>query len=107
VYAWDRHGNILRGFPLETGSYIVSSPLVQNLDSDGTLEIVVASDSLYIYDSSGVLKPDMPVHTGYYFWASPSSGDLDGDGILEIVIGDWSGNVYAFKPDGSILRGYR
>lgn len=105
VYAWDRHGKMLPGLPVRSKSYIVSSPLVQDIDNDGMLEIVVASDSLYVYDSNGILK-QAPVHTGYYFWASPFSGDLDSDGILEIVIGDWSGNVYAFKPDGSILRGF-
>ncbi|MCZ7401572.1 MAG: glycosyltransferase [Candidatus Methanoperedens sp.] len=106
VYAWDNRGKLLSGFPILTGSYIVASPLVQDIDRDGRLEIVVASDSLRVYNSSGVLKDGWPIYTGFYFWASPVAYDIDNDGQLEIITGDWSGSIYAFKPDAKTVTGF-
>ncbi|MFH1220597.1 MAG: M6 family metalloprotease domain-containing protein [Candidatus Eisenbacteria bacterium] len=44
-----------------------------------------------------------PRETGSVIFSSPSIGDLDGDGVKEIVLGDYSGSVYAWRPDGTLL----
>lgn len=34
------------------------------------------------------------------------ASDLDSDGQIEIIAGDWSGKIYAFKPDGRTVTGF-
>ncbi|HEY9246012.1 MAG TPA: FG-GAP-like repeat-containing protein, partial [Candidatus Methanoperedens sp.] len=106
VYAWNNLGEPLPGFPIRTAGYMVASPLAADIDHDGKIEIVAAGDALYVYDRTGALRQGWPIYTGYYFWASPSVEDVDGDMQLEIIAGDWSGNVYAFKQDGTTLSGF-
>src|SRR5262249_29505172 len=48
--------------------------------------------------------PNNIVHKGIF--ASPALGDLDGDGVLDIVIAAMDQHVYAWKGNGSPVRGW-
>ena len=79
---------------LRHGLRIISSPAVGDINSDGLLEVVIATRS------SGDLKSKvfaLNAHDGSLVWifeiekyetdASPSIADIDGDGVLEVIIG--------------------
>jgi len=75
---------------LIAGFQIRSSPLVADIDKDGTIEIVVGAESaaagkIIILKSDGNLETEItslkPIRS------SPKIGDINGDGIYEVVIG--------------------
>lgn len=103
-----------------TGSQIIGSPLVVDLDSDGKAEVVVArlDDLLYAYNHDGTTYDPggsglWPVSLGLGngTFSSPSYGDVDGDGVNEIVV---VGNdedlesavLQVFETDGTLMDTY-
>ncbi|MHC4478944.1 MAG: FG-GAP repeat domain-containing protein, partial [Planctomycetota bacterium] len=101
---------------------IFAAPALGDLDGDGQLDIVVGAMDQHIYAWKGdgspvdgwpVLASDLnqPDPKGARIVSMPALGDLDGDGSLEVVVGtnevyDWSGRVYAFSNNGTILSGW-
>jgi hypothetical protein len=63
-----------------------ASPLVADLDGNGTREIIAAYYTLYVYDASGNLLDSAPGN-GSRIYAPHTVFDLDGDGVMEIVCG--------------------
>lgn len=49
LYAWNADGSLANNFPLTTRDGLIGTPLVTDLDSDGTNEIVMSSLDGYIY----------------------------------------------------------
>ncbi|MDQ4078187.1 MAG: VCBS repeat-containing protein, partial [Chloroflexota bacterium] len=110
LYIFEGNGDVLARRQLP--EVIFSSPVVGDLDGDGTLEVVVGTgwfyweahgrvDQPYVYafDTSQVFSnlhysdptklphlPGWPRPTHYPGFSSPSLADLDGDGDLEVVI---------------------
>jgi hypothetical protein len=126
---WDP--DLLPGFPVALGSSFESSPVLADLDGDGSLEVVLAdaggrvhalrgdggelegfplrvgpSPEMEDYSASpayvsGAVDPD----SGDGFIASPAVGDLDGDGQLEVVAATMAGAIYAWSG-GELLEGF-
>jgi len=104
LYAWDRKGTLLPGWPQSNPSWtpVFNAPIVLDLDGDGRNEIITSrqqefwSEELqnafgypvqaYRYDGS--LIPSM-ARPAYGSWSgpdgSPAVADIDGDGRLELV----------------------
>lgn len=74
---------------------ILAPPAVADLDADGNLDVLVATQGGLIYgmDNRGALLPGLPVATLGSVSASPLLEDIDRDGNLELV---------AFTIDGSV-----
>jgi hypothetical protein len=73
-----------------SGFQIRSSPLVADIDKDGTIEIVVGAESaaagkIIILKSDGTLERE--ITSLKPIGSSPKMGDMNGDGIYEVVIG--------------------
>lgn len=112
---------------------IVSSPAVEDLDGDGSVEIVISTwpGTLYVIGRDGALKPGWPrrlpdvpscpldpaappitpcmstesrIARGAF--ASPVLVDLDLDGALDVVQAAFDGHVYAFDASGAELPGW-
>ena len=86
-----------------------SSPVIGDIDNDGSNEIVVGSITGNVYVLNGNNGADMsnfPVNTGRDIWSTPAIVDLDGDSIKEVVVGCWDGNVYAWHSDGTMVNGF-
>lgn len=86
-----------------------SSPVIGDIDNDGSNEIVVGSVTGNVYALNGNNGADMsnfPVSTGRDIWSTPALVDLDGDGKKEIIVGCWDGNVYAWHSDGTMVNGF-
>jgi len=91
-----------------TGSWVYSSPAISDIDGDGKQEVVIGSDSNYVYALNG---EDGSILWSYYATydvsSSPAIADIDGDGKPEAVFGTENGYVYALNgEDGSTLWSY-
>ncbi len=103
---------------------VLSSPAVDDLDGDGTLEIVVTTlrGHVHVFDETGARRDGFPQSldpllslpestspsrvVDRAIGSSPALGDLDGDGDLEIVIGSMDGHLYAWHDDGELVDGW-
>lgn len=85
--------------------YGQSSPLIEDLDGDGTPDVVVGAHNGRLYAYNGIDGEPMWVGaaltTTSGIDSSPSAADVDGDGRPEIFVG--SGNAVANPGPGAIL----
>jgi len=89
------HKNTLPGFPYKTMGAVPASPLVSDLDNDGSPEIIFESveffdnpytSTLHVLNSDGSVKAGWPkIFIRSSAPATPSLGDLDRDGFIEVV----------------------
>jgi hypothetical protein len=116
IYAYDRDGNSLPGWPVTIGYTIdQSSPALGDLDGDGTLEVVMGNGGWYTMPGDNmvhVLRYDGSELTG---WPQIISGDafgscaladLDQDGTLDVIAATTGGYVYAWNALGQLMPGW-
>ena len=115
----DANGNVLWKRPRIDGDpywgYIVQPySSVGDLDGDGKLWIVSASEdwAIYVLDLDGNPRPGWiprispPPNESASMSSAPMLVDLDGDGKLEIVTGNAGGEVLCLHSDGSVCAGF-
>lgn len=123
--------SLLRGFPKFLGADGASSPAFEDIDDDGTDEIVIADGNGFVhaFKADGSEAAGFPVHTapialprtgrnaytrgvvsGRVFapvlLGSPLVADLDRDGDIEISVADIEGNLWAWSHTGVLLPGF-
>jgi hypothetical protein len=117
LYAFDRSGRVLPGWPYEKGYNFWSTPALGDIDNDGDLEI---SASRLNYETSllhhnGTLAPGWPQWTAWSDYYSSLIGDVDGDSSLDVVTTagdgflssiDYHGGVYGWDSKGLTLKGF-
>ena len=106
----------------------VLAPLAaDDLDGDGTVEIVAASTEgkVYVFDDHARIRPGFPVSTDPAFsletnrdsyndldpgiTGAPTLADLDGGGSnpdLEIIVGALDRHIYAWRANGDPVPGF-
>ncbi|MDP7027309.1 MAG: C10 family peptidase [Candidatus Marinimicrobia bacterium] len=94
-------------FPYDTGDKIWGSTAAADVDNDGLIDLIIASQSkrLYIFDRD-TLKTDYDANV--YLLGTPAIGNLDDDAELEIVFSGYDSNnkVFVINPDGSDVAGF-
>jgi len=60
--------------------------LVDDINSDGELELVIPKDKVYAYTYDGVLLWEFDPHVGYPISFGITSADIDYDGVVEVVV---------------------
>lgn len=89
MYVWHCDGTLVSGWPISFGEdeTVLSSPGVGDINNDGQLEILIASQAgvIYAYKANG--DKLWSYETKSEINSSPALGDVDGDGDVEIVIG--------------------
>lgn len=95
-------------WPIDVGAVVNSSPVLGDLDGDGSLEIIIGSDNgkVYAWKADGTPLPGWPVSTGDSIRSSPALADLDGDSKLDVIVGSFDGKIYAWNFRGSLLPGW-
>jgi hypothetical protein len=126
IWAIDRNGGVVSGFPWDTYDTIWSSPALYDIDDDGRLEIFIAGDATFgvttcdggryhaIDWQNGSLARTWTRCTDGPYQSSSAIGDVDGDGRMEVVIGggSWAGRADSYRiqawhlDDGSDLAGF-
>lgn len=115
IYAFHHDGRLASGWPvtISQGDEIIhaSTPVVGDLDKDGFLDVVVATQKgkLYAFDHNGEALLGWPVDTGYGFYSAPVLGDIDNDGDIEVVAGSYSNypnKIFAFHNNGISVSGW-
>lgn len=105
VYAWDRSGSPLAGFPITPLDALHGQIIVADLDDDGALELcfdqnVAISDYFgYNHDGSPLAGWPLPV-TGSSFLGCLSVGDIDGNGKMDLAgtgLDIAAGNCYVYE----------
>lgn len=121
LFAWDRNGNILAGFPFtmpngDVNSY--SSPVLADVDNDNIREIVFGTHYLsgggyvYLLKNNGTVMSGWPKAVSHWIYGPPAVGYIDGDNIIDIAVGDQvlSGSpvdqLNAWNKNGTALTGF-
>lgn len=111
IYAWDRYGNPLSGWPVSTGGYVLSSPSLGDIDGDGLPEVIVGCNDgkIYAFNADGTRVLGWPVvlsdnfgNPGSVSWASPVLANFDSDPLPEVFINHWCDTV-VLDGDGTYL----
>lgn len=93
------------GFPYELGSKTISSPLVYDVDQDGSAEIIFCdyAGMVYVKNIDGTdQEGNWPFATGNQVWGAPSADDIDNDGVVEIIVNSKSKHLYILDPAGQV-----
>ncbi|CAN5656144.1 hypothetical protein BH10BAC5_BH10BAC5_04280 [soil metagenome] len=112
LYTVDNHGALLPGFPIVTPKSIKSTPLITDLDNNGSKEIVFlgGDGKMYAVSFNGTSQPGFPMQAqttednygDVILMPSPAAADLYGDGKNEIIIGTLDKKLKVINPDGSV-----
>ncbi|MBI4127873.1 MAG: S8 family serine peptidase [Parcubacteria group bacterium] len=112
VYAFDRRGALLPGWPVGKGRYYASSPSIGDLDGDGDLEIAVSNyqATTEVYHHDGSMVQGWPQRTRSFDLYATIMGDANGDGKPDVLTATSTyileGGLYAWNAQGSLLPGF-
>lgn len=110
VYAWDKDGNNLTGWPSSLLGAINNQIIIADLDGDNELELMWddnTNDGIYIgYNHDGTVMEGWPLYvTGSTFFMNPFVTDINNDGILDIsgASSDFTGDdIYFYLWNANI-----
>lgn len=94
---------------------LLGSPVLGDLDHDGTNEIVMGAaldanfsqGGVHVFNHQGRPWPNWPALGNESFEAAPALADFDGDGYLEICIPSWkSQKVHLLRQNGFEAAGW-
>jgi len=117
LYALDRNGRVLPGWPVLTGRGMFTSPALADLNQDGCLEVAVCDNQngVWIFDKNGAVLPGWPQWVTYSSMFTLVFSDIDNDNIPELLcVGNngfypsiqYHGGVYAWKANGTLIPGF-
>lgn len=109
VYHHD--GRVAEGWPyLLTDGYPAFTPVIGDLDSDGSLDIVElavsAEENLFVLEADGSIKQGWPITHQGISYSEPAAADVNGDGFCDIVLGNNLNNASPYPNPDSILGLY-
>ncbi|MDD3536486.1 MAG: S8 family serine peptidase [Candidatus Cloacimonetes bacterium] len=101
LYAINHDGSIL--FQKTIGQQIKSSPVVADVDNDGTKEIIIiaANGNLHILGANGADKPGSPIAIGQSVECTPVVARFDNSNLAGIIFGDSNGYLHSVRMDGT------
>ena len=101
IYAFNKNGALLNGFPIRTGDSLTlqSSISIGDLDNDGSPDILIGSlnNRIYGYNYKGEKLAGFPLSCGGKTYSTPGIINLDDDENVEIIASaDYSG-IYIWE----------
>jgi hypothetical protein len=106
LWVFDWQGNVRPGWPVDLHTASESSPIVGDLNSDGTPEILFGGESatLHAFTPAGSIYPGFPIKLGAEVRATPFMTDLDGDRGVDVLLAGWDQQVYVWDFPGNYVR---
>lgn len=116
LYLLDSEGKNVSGWPVELGGEadqfgswtIASTPNWVDLDSDGTLEVVVGTtrNDVQAFRVDGSPVDGWAAKTEDWVYPSVVAADLEGDGLTELIAGAGDGKLYVWDNQGKVREGF-
>lgn len=78
---------------------------LDDLNGDGTMEVVLAGGQIYVFDAQGNVLPGWPKYSAYADTAA-AIADINLDGTKDIVFIGGDRKVYAVNLQGTLLPGW-
>lgn len=109
LYAWNKNGVALTGFPVSGLWSIDNQPVIADIDNDNMSEIIIDDNTTqsgmgkYLaYNHDGTPVSGWPIYTtGTTFFNTPCLVDINNNSILDIVgaasVGQTSTNIYLWN----------
>ncbi len=100
VYAWDKDGNLLTGFPVESLNAINAQIIFADIDGDNLTELIFDDNTTatngdgyyYAVNDDGSAVAGWPlVTTGTTFFQTPCITDINHDGTMDLIGGGTTG----------------
>jgi hypothetical protein len=103
LWMFDWQGNVKPGWPVDVHTASESSPVIGDVDGDGTPEILYGGESglVYGFRPDGSSAPGFPIRLGAEMRATPTITDVDGDGHTDVVFAGWDQQVYVWDFGGT------
>jgi hypothetical protein len=101
LFAWNRNGIALQGFPIGPLNAINNQVAIADLDNDGMMELMIDDNTtagIYLaYNHDGTPLAGWPITTtGTTFFNMPCLTDVNRDGVLDIVGAAREGSTSTF-----------
>lgn len=100
IYAWDKNGNLLPGFPVLNQNAINAQIILTDIDGDDLTELVFDDNTTaangdgyyHALNHDGTPVPGWPLIThGTTFFQTPCITDINNDGVLDMIGGGTTG----------------
>jgi len=106
LYVFDWQGNVRPGWPVDVHTASEASPIIGDLNGDGTPEILYGGESgvLYGFRPDGTTFPGFPIKVGAEIRATPTIADANGDGRTDLLLSGWDQQVYLWTFPGLHVR---
>ena len=104
LYAFNRQGQIMPGWPFKKGWNFWSTPSLADVNSDGKLEIAASSLGFetHLLNYRGELLPGWPQMTTWNDYYGSLIGDINNDSKLDIITTAGDGFLPTFDPPGGV-----
>ena len=108
LYIFNQNGLVSQ---YDTGSQLIGTPSIGNLDSDSELEVVVGGYSssgkkIFAINYDGTPVDGFPINVGEKIQRGVSLFDFDDNGIDDMVFGTDSNHIYLLYDSGEIATGF-
>ena len=106
IFALRLNGDLI--FNYQTDTTLLFTPVLADIDGNGTLETIAGgiNGKLYALSSSGQLMNGFPFELGGLFNSELAAADFDGNGSFEIVAGSTNGLLTVVGANGIVRNGF-
>ncbi|MFO7660666.1 MAG: C25 family cysteine peptidase [Candidatus Cloacimonadaceae bacterium] len=92
----------------DTGSTLLFTPVIVDLDNNGLSEVIAAAHNRNIYalNYDNQLLSGFPVELTAAFGSELAVADLDNNGTMEIIAGTVDGKLWVIEHNGTVKTGF-
>jgi hypothetical protein len=96
---------VQEGWPIDTGGAAASSPILEDVNGDGNLEVIFTdqANKVHITTANGEALPGFPLNLGANVVGSIAMSNLQNNGSYGFAASLSNNNIVAFNSDGEIL----